>query len=295
VSPQGVGYPATPGIHSSEQVAGWRTVTDAVHAAGGRMFLQLWHVGRISHPSLQPTGTLPVAPSAIRPEGEAVTYEGMQQFVTPRALETDEVPGIIEQFRAGAQNAKEAGFDGVEIHSANGYLIDQFLRDGSNQRTDRYGGSRENRARLLIEITEAVCGVWGGGRVGVRFSPGGGFNDMRDSDPHATFTFAAEQLNSFGLSYLHVIETIESVETFDFSTLRSAFRGNYMANAGYDLARANAAIASGAADLVSFGTLFLANPDLPARFAAGADLNSPDVERFYGGNEKGYTDYTLMS
>lgn len=295
VSPQGVGYPATPGIHTAEQIAGWRKVTDTVHGAGGRMFLQLWHVGRISHPSLQPDGALPVAPSAICPEGEAVTYEGMQAFVTPRALETDEIPAIVEQFRAGAQNAQDAGFDGVEIHSANGYLIDQFLRDGSNRRTDGYGGSLENRTRLLMEIAEAVCGVWGGGRVGVRFSPGGGFNDMRDSDPHATFTYAAEQLNAFELAYLHVIETHESIDFFDFSVLRRAFHGNYMANAGYDLARANAAIASGAADLVSFGALFIANPDLAARFAAGAELNTPDTETFYGGDERGYTDYPFMA
>ena len=206
ISPQGVGYPGTPGIHSAEQVAGWTRVTDAVHARGGRVFLQLWHVGRISHPSLQPNGEIPVAPSALKPEGEAFTAEGPQPFVTPRALEGHEIPGIIADYRAAAVNALAAGFDGVEVHAANGYLLDQFLRDGSNHRRDSYGGSLENRTRLLLEVVAAVTEVWGGGRVGLRLSPINSFNSMSDSDPDATFGYALRQLNRFGLAYLHVVE-----------------------------------------------------------------------------------------
>jgi N-ethylmaleimide reductase len=300
VSPQGLGYPATPGIHSPEQVAGWKLVTDAVHQEGGRIFLQLWHVGRISHPDLQPDGALPVAPSAIAPRGEAATYEGMKPFVTPRALETSEIPGIVEQYRQGAKNALEAGFDGVEIHGANGYLLDQFLRDGTNQRTDEYGGSIENRARLLLEVTEAVVGVWGTQRVGVRLSPSGTFNDTHDSNPLETFGYATEALNRFGLAYLHIVEVTEAdlrhggteVPT---SYLRDRFTGTLMVNAGYDRDRGNAVIAKKEADLVSFGTLFLANPDLPRRFALKAPLNQPDPITFYGGTEKGYTDYPFWT
>jgi N-ethylmaleimide reductase len=300
VSPQGLGYPATPGIHSPEQVAGWKLVTDAVHQEDGRIFLQLWHVGRISHPDLQPDGALPVAPSAIAPRGEAATYEGMKPFVTPRALETSEIPGIVEQYRQGAKNALEAGFDGVEIHGANGYLLDQFLRDGTNQRTDEYGGSIENRARLLLEVTEAVVGVWGTQRVGVRLSPSGTFNDTHDSNPLETFGYATEALNRFGLAYLHIVEVTEAdlrhggteVPT---SYLRDRFTGTLMVNAGYDRDRGNAVIAKKEADLVSFGTLFLANPDLPRRFALKAPLNQPDATTFYGGTEKGYTDYPFWT
>src|SRR5215470_9766740 len=206
ISPQGVGYPGTPGIHSAEQITGWKRVTDAVHAAGGRMFLQLWHVGRISHPSLQPDGALPVAPSAIAPAGQAMTREGMKPFVTPRALETAEIAGIVEDYRRAARNARQAGFDGVELHGANGYLIDQFLRDGSNRRTDRYGGTAPNRARLLIEVTEALVAEWGAERVGVRLSPTNPFNDISDSNPAATFATAIAELDRFNLAYLHVIE-----------------------------------------------------------------------------------------
>jgi len=296
VSPQGVGYPGTPGIHSREQVEGWKLVTRAVHQRGGRIFLQLWHVGRISHPSLQPDGKLPVAPSAIRPAGDAFTAAGLQPFVTPRALETQEIPGIVEQYRHGAINALAAGFDGVEIHAANGYLIDQFLRDGTNSRTDRYGGSLENRTRFLLEITSAVVGVWGANRVGVRFSPVSPFNDMSDSDPQQTFGYAVESLNRFRLAYMHVVETstTDRQPPFDFLSLRKAFNGAYIANGGYTRERARAALAAGRADLVSFGTLFLANPDLPARFASGATLNTPDPSTFYGGDEKGYTDYPSL-
>jgi len=203
ISPQGIGYPATPGIHTEEQVEGWKRVTGAVHERGGHIFLQLWHVGRISHPDYH-NGELPVAPSAIAPEGKASTYKGPQPFVTPRALETDEIPAVIEQYAHAAENAKKAGFDGVEIHGANGYLVDEFLRNGSNQRTDRYGGPVENRVRFLLEVTAAVCDVWGGDRVAVRLSPLNPFNNMRDSNPEATFSYAVEQLNRFGLAYLHI-------------------------------------------------------------------------------------------
>ena len=290
VSEQGVGYLGTPGIHTDAQTAGWRQVTDAVHAKGGRIFLQLWHVGRISHPDLQPGGALPVAPSALRPEGMAYTASGKQPFVTPRALTADEIPGIVAQFALGARRALEAGFDGVEIHAANGYLIDQFLRDGSNQRTDAYGGSAESRARFLVEIVEAVAAVWGADRVGVRLSPTSSFNDMRDSDPVATFGVVARELDRFGLAYLHVIEPA-GTEAPAVAAIRESFRGPLMINGGYGLETGNAALASGLADLVSFGVPFLANPDLPERFAEGTPLNTPDPSTFYFGTEKGYIDY----
>jgi len=299
VTPEGQGYPATPGVHSAEQVAGWRLVTDAVHSRGGRIFLQLWHVGRISHPSLQPGGALPVAPSAVRPAGEAITLEGLKPFVTPRALALEEIPGVVQAYRAGAANAREAGFDGVEVHAANGYLLDQFLRDGTNRRTDRYGGSLENRARLMMEVVEAVCGVWGADRVGARLSPLQPFNDMRDSDPRATFTYAVQALNAFGLAYLHITEMGTEAPgaagpAFDLHELRRAWQGRYMTNGGYDRDRANAALAAGDADLVAFGVPFLANPDLPERFRRGAPLNPPNPDTFYGGGAEGYTDYPFL-
>ena len=299
VSPQGVGYPATPGIHSSEQVQGWRQVTSAVHAQGGRIFLQLWHVGRISHPSLQPDDALPVAPSPVRPEGQAVTYQGLKPFVTPRGLDIGEIPEIVEQFRAGARNAMAAGFDGVEIHAANGYLLDQFLRDGSNHRADAYGGAVENRARLLLEVVAAVSEVWGSDRVGVRISPLNPFNDMQDARPRDTFGYVADRLGPCGLAYLHVVEaggpdtTSEDIEEVR-ARIRAGYPGLYMANGGYDRKRANAVLAQGRADLVSFGVLFLANPDLPERFRQDAPLNPPDTATFYGGSEKGYTDYPRL-
>lgn len=298
ISPSAVGYPATPGIHSPEQVAGWKQVTDAVHARGGRIFLQLWHCGRVSHPSLLPDNALPVAPSAIAPVGQAFTYQGPQPFVTPRALETGEIPGIVEDYRKAAQNALAAGFDGVEIHAANSYLLDQFIRDGSNRRTDAYGGGLENRCRLLLEVTAAVAGVWGANRVGVRVSPINGFNGMHDSDPQQTFNHVASALSPLGLAYLHGMEGsigAEAPPAFDFAEMRRCFKGTYIANAGYDKARAEAALASGYADLVAFGVLFIANPDLPERFAKNAPLNAPDPSTFYGGGEKGYTDYPFLA
>ncbi len=298
VSPQGTGYPGTPGIHTPEQVEGWQKVTKAVSDMGGLIFLQLWHVGRISHPSLQEDGALPVAPSAIRPRGEAFTQEGLKPFQTPRGLETGEIPGIVGQFRRAAENAMMAGFDGVEIHAANGYLLDQFLRDNTNFRTDRYGGSRVNRMRLLNEVTEAVAGVWGADRVGVRLSPVNSFNDISDTDPEATFGFVARELNRFGLAYLHVVETDmtggSAADGYDTRTVRDNFAGVYIANGGYDQDRAEEALASGAADLVAFGKPFIANPDLPERFRRGAPLNKADPETFYGGDARGYTDYPAL-
>jgi N-ethylmaleimide reductase len=296
ISQQGQGYPGTPGIHSPEQVAGWRRVTDSVHAAGGRIFLQLWHVGRISHPSLQPEGAAPVAPSALRPAGEAVTETGMRPFVVPRALETNEIANVVEDYRRGAANAKEAGFDGVELHGANGYLIDQFLRDKTNRRTDSYGGSALNRARFLIEVTEAVVSEWSRDTVGVRLAPTNPFNDIADSNPAATFSVAVRELQRFGLAYLHIVEPLPSDpvaagERPDIKFFRRLWPGRLMGNKGYDLARANAALRDGAVDLVSFATLFLANPDLPERFRRAAALNTPDRDTFYVGGEKGYTDY----
>lgn len=299
VSPQGQGYAATPGIYSAEQVAGWRTVTDAVHAAGGRIFLQLWHVGRISHPSVQPNNGTPVAPSALKPAGQIVTRQGMQDFVTPRALETNEIAGVVEEFRRGAANAKRAGFDGVELHGANGYLVDQFLRDKTNKRSDRYGGSALNRARFLIEVTEAIAGEWGGERVGVRLAPTNPFNDIADSNPAATFGVAVAELNRLGLGYLHIVEPLPSDpvaagETPDIKFFRRIWRGVLMGNKGYDFARADAAVRDGIVDLVSFAALFLANPDLPERFRRGAPLNTPDRSTFYAGGEKGYIDYPAL-
>lgn len=302
VSPQGAGYPNTPGIYSPEQVAGWQLVTDAVHDRGGRIFLQLWHVGRISHPSIQPGGELPVAPSAIAPEGEITTYDGLKPFVTPRALETEEIPGIVEQYRRGAENALAAGFDGVEIHSANGYLLDQFLQDGTNKRTDKYGGSIENRVRLLLEVTEAVVSVWGGDRVGVRLSPSGTFNSMHDSNLEALFSYVASALNRFDLAYLHIVEPrIAGNETVEDNSsnlgvryFRPIFNGTLMTAGGYDREEGNAVLATGDADLVAYGRLFIANPDLPERFALNAPLNEPDRSTFYGGTAIGYTDYSIL-
>jgi len=299
VSPQGVGYPNTPGIHSEAQVQGWRHVTEAVHGEGGRICLQLWHVGRISHPSLQPGGGLPVAPSAIRPNGDAMTYEGPKPFETPRALESAELPGIVEAYRLAAVHAREAGFDGVEIHGANGYLLDQFLRDGANRRSDAYGGSVMNRARLMLEVTQAVCGAFGPGCVGLRISPLQPFNDMRDSDPETTFAYLVRQLNHLPLAYLHVTEMGKGTPgaagpDFDLQKLRQLWKGVYMTNGSYDRERAMAVVRRGEADLVAFGIPFIANPDLVARFMRRADLNAPDPATFYGGNAEGYTDYPTL-
>lgn len=299
VTPMGVGYPLIPGIWNDEQVAGWRPVTEAVHAKGGRIFMQLWHVGRISHPSMLPDGATPVAPSAVKPDGEASTYEGYRPYVTPRALAIEELPGIVEDYRRGAQNALAAGFDGVEVHGANGYLLDQFLRDGSNRRSDAYGGSIDNRARLLLEVVATVCDVWGADRVGVRLSPVQPFNSMHDSNPEATFSRAVELLNPFKLAYLHVTELGRdrpglAGPYFDVKKLRRIWQGLYMTNHGYDKASANAALAADEADMVAFGALYIANPDLAERFAQDAPLNTPEPDTFYMGGAHGYTDYPFL-
>jgi len=297
VSPEGVGYPHTPGIHDEAQVEGWRRITQAVHGRGGHIFLQLWHVGRISHPVFH-DGALPVAPSAIRPEGSVFTHEGMKEFVEPRALETDEVVRVVEDFRRGAELAKRAGFDGVEIHGANGYLIDQFLRDGVNRRTDRYGGSVENRMRFPLEVVDAVADVWGAERVGIRVSPLGGFNDMADSEPQVLFGAFARELGQRGLAYLHII-TDNAFEgepvSFDPLSLGEVFDGTVVAASGYDAESGAREIEAGRADLVAYGRAFLANPDLPLRFARGAELNEPDPDTFYGGGAEGYVDYPALA
>jgi N-ethylmaleimide reductase len=300
VSPQGLGYPGTPGIHSAEQIAGWKLVTDAVHAAGGRISLQLWHVGRISHPALQPNGALPVAPSAIAPAGQAWTLEGMKPYVTPRALEIGELPGIVAQYRKGAENAKAAGFDGIEVHAAHGFLLDQFLRDSTNRRSDAYGGSARNRVRLLVEVMEAVAEVWGGERTGVHISPTNlAFNDISDSDPAATFSAVVRELDRLGLAYLHLVEPgptdpVGPGPRLDAAFFRPLWRTALIANKAYDLVRANAVLREGNADLVSFATLFIANPDLPERLRRGADFSPADRKTFYGGAAKGYTDYPTL-
>lgn len=298
ISPMGHGYPALPGIYTDAQIAGWKKVTDAVHTQGGKIVLQLWHVGRISHPSLLPNQAIPVAPSAIKPAGQAFTYQGLQDYVTPRALELDELPIIVQDYVHATRCAIAAGFDGVEVHAANGYLLDQFLRDGSNHRNDAYGGSVENRARLLLEVVQAVVDTIGADKVGVRISPVNPFNDMKDSQPQQTFNYVATALNQFDLAYLHAVEGGihgggES-ESFDFEVLRKLFNNGYIANLGYDKARGNAVVASGHADAVAYGVPFIANPDLVARYAKDAPLNEADSASFYGGNEHGYTDYPFL-
>ncbi|XXV15049.1 alkene reductase [Sorangium sp. So ce1182] len=299
VSPEGVGYLRTPGIHTDAQVAGWRLVTGAVHRAGGRIFAQLWHVGRASHVSFQPGRKAPVSSSALAIRtGHAYTPEGPQPYSTPRALETAEVAGVVAQFEDGARRARAAGFDGIELHAANGYIIDQFLRDGVNKRTDRYGGSVENRARLLLEIVDAVTGVFDADRVGVRVSPLGGYNDMSDSDPKAIFGHVAAELSARKLVYLHVVEPLEG-QAFDAPErvtplLRERFRGALVANGAYTLETAEQALRTGAADLVSFGAPFLANPDLPERLSRRAPLNPPDVSTFYSEGPRGYIDYPRL-
>lgn len=299
ISPMAHGYPALPGIYTDAQVAGWKLVTDAVHAKGGKIVIQLWHVGRISHPSLLPNNAQPVAPSAIKPAGQAFTYQGLQDYVEPRALQASELPAIIQDYVHATKCAIAAGFDGVEIHAANGYLIDQFLRDGTNTRTDNYGGSFENRARLLLEVTQAVVDVIGADKVGVRLSPVNPFNDMKDSNPQAMFNYVAEALNQFDLAYIHAIEGGVHggglADPFDFAAFRKLVKGQYMANLGYDKVRGNAAIASGHADCIAYGVPFIANPDLVERFAKDAPLNEADSATFYGGTEKGYTDYTFLT
>ncbi len=300
ISPQARGYALTPGIYNASQVEAWRAVTDAVHRDGGRIFLQLWHVGRISHPSLQPNGGLPVAPSAVRSNGQAFTTSGYAPCVTPRELTTAEIPQIVGDYARAGRNALLAGFDGVEIHAANGYLIDQFLRDSINRRTDAYGGSPGNRARFPLEVVAAVVDACGGARVGMRLSPLSPVNDLAlDSDPEQTYGHFVERLNAFNLAYLHVIEGVtqgarEVPGGFDLQILRRSFNGAYIANNGYDLALARRVRATRRADLIAFGRPFIANPDLVERLRVGASLNEPDRATFFGGGARGYTDYPLM-
>ncbi|MFC4727233.1 alkene reductase [Coralloluteibacterium thermophilus] len=291
VTPMGVGYADTPGIWSEEQVAGWRKVVDAVHAEGGLIVLQLWHVGRISDPSFL-DGQAPVAPSAIAAEGHVSLLRPKRPYPVPRALELDEIPGIVEAYRVGAENAKKAGFDGVEIHGANGYLLDQFLQSASNRRTDAYGGSIENRARLLLEATDAAISVWGAGRVGVHLAPRGDSHSMGDSDPAATFGYVAEQLGRRGIAFLCARERPGPDSLAPM--LKQRFGGAFIANEGFDRPTAEAWLAEGKADAVAFGVPFIANPDLPARLAADAPLNPPRPELFYGGGAEGYTDYPTL-
>jgi N-ethylmaleimide reductase len=305
ISQQGQGYPATPGIYSPDQVEGWKTVTSAVHNSGGRIFLQLWHVGRISHSSHQPNGQLPVAPSAIKASGGTYSATWKQvAFETPRALETAEIPSLVQDYARAAQNAKDAGFDGVEVHGANGYLLDQFLQDGSNQRDDQYGGSIENRARLLLEVVDAAIGVWGAARVGVRLSPYGTFNDMRDSDPIKLFTYVLEQLSSRKIAYVHLIEPRSSSAGSQDGNIqdapatahlfRKAYAGVLISAGGYQRSDAMKVVEEGYADAVAFGRLFISNPDLPKRLEHNAELTKYDRGTFYGGAEKGYTDYPAL-
>ncbi|MFZ1169725.1 MAG: alkene reductase [Bradyrhizobium sp.] len=298
VSQQGQGYQDTPGIYSKEQIAGWRKVTDRVHAQGGRIFLQLWHVGRISHVSLQPKGGAPVAPSAIRAKTKTFVNGTFADVSEPRVLELSEIPGIIDSFRQGAANAIAAGFDGVEVHGANGYLLDQFAKDGTNKRTDAYGGGIENRAKLMLEVTKAVAAEVGSERTGIRISPVTPANDVSDSNPQPLFDYIVDHLNALKLVYIHVIEGAtggpRDIAPFDYHSLRNRFKGAYIANNGYDLALASKVLSANEADLIAFGKLFIANPDLVERFKRGTPLNAPDKATFYGGGAKGYTDYPVL-
>jgi N-ethylmaleimide reductase len=304
VSLLGKGYPAAPGIHSPEQVEGWKLLTSAVHANGAYMFLQLWHVGRMSHSSLHPEAGLPVAPSAIPPQdGSLAITADFQEvpFETPRALSLEEIPGVVDEYVRGAKNAMLAGFDGVEIHSANGYLLNQFLEDKSNHRSDQYGGSIENRARLLLEVVDAIVLECHKERVGVRLSPYGKFLDMGDSNPIALYTYVLNQLSRRGIAYVHIVEPrvgnagaddpVDGAAPRTAEIFRRAFKGVLVSAGGYSASTAESTIANGLADAIAFGRLFIANPDLPKRFELGAPLNAYDRATFYGGKEKGYTDY----
>ncbi|MBM1118007.1 MAG: alkene reductase [Klebsiella michiganensis] len=299
ISPQAQGYQDTPGIYTQAQIEGWRKVTDAVHAKGGRIFVQLWHVGRISHVDLQPGGAAPVAPSAIRAETKTFVNNSFVDVSEPRALEVEEIKGIIDDFRKAAANAIAAGFDGVEIHGANGYLLEQFLKDGANQRTDKYGGSVENRARLLLEVTAAVKDEIGVERAGVRISPVSPANAISCSDPQSQYDYLAEQLDALGVIYLHVVEGAtggpRDVSPFDYDSLRRRFKNTWIGNNGYDFALASAQLAGGKADLFAFGRPFISNPDLVERLKTGAPLAPLNPETLYGGGAQGYTDYPSLT
>ncbi|GGC01106.1 alkene reductase [Oxalicibacterium flavum] len=288
VTPQGVGYPDSPGIWSEEQVAGWKLVTEAVHKAGGRIFLQLWHVGRISDP-VYLDGELPVAPSAIAAEGHVSLVRPKKGYETPRALDLAEIPGVVAAYRKGAENAKRAGFDGVEVHGANGYLLDQFLQDSTNKRTDAYGGPVENRARLILEVVDACVDVWGAQRVGVHLSPRGQSHSISDSDPLATFGYVMKELDRRNVAFVCVREVLGDDRLGP--QLRKLYRGVYIVNDGVSQEQAERALATGEADAAAFGRVFIANPDLPARLQKGLPLNAQHPETFYGGGAEGYTDY----
>jgi N-ethylmaleimide reductase len=298
VSQQGQGYQDTPGIYSKAQVGGWRKITDRVHERGGRIFIQIWHVGRISHTSLQPNNGAPVAPSAIRAKGKTFVNGTFTEISEPRALALEEIPDIIESFKRGTANALEAGFDGVEIHGANGYLLDQFAKDGTNKRTDAYGGSIENRAKLMLEVARVVAAEAGPERTGIRISPVTPANDVSDSNPQPLFDHIVDRLNALKLVYIHVIEGAtggpRDIAPFDYASLRKRFKGAYVANNGYDFELANKVLAANEADLIAFGKPFIANPDLVERLKSGAPLNVPDKATFYGGGAEGYTDYPVL-
>jgi N-ethylmaleimide reductase len=299
VSQQGQGYQDTPGIYTKDQIAGWRKITDHVHERGGHIYIQLWHVGRISHTSLQPNGGAPVAPSAIRAKGKTFVGGTFADVSEPRALELGEIPGIIDSFKRASANALEAGFDGVEIHGANGYLLDQFAKDGANKRTDAYGGSIENRARLMLEVSKAVVAEAGANRTGIRISPVTPANDISDSNPQPLFDHIVDQLNALKLVYIHVIEGAtggpRDNAPFDYDSLRKRFSGTYIANNGYDFNLATEVLEKNKADLIAFGKLFISNPDLVERLKLGAPLNDFDKATFYGGGAKGYTDYPVLA
>jgi len=299
ISPMGKGYIDTPGIHAPEQVEVWKTITDRVHAEQGHIFLQLWHVGRISHTSLLPAGAAPVAPSALTANSQTFIETGFAAVSEPHALSLEAIQLTIADYKVAATHAQAAGFDGVEIHAANGYLIDQFLHDNANVRTDEYGGNAAHRCRFLREVTEAVLAVWDAKQIGVRLSPTGTFNDMHDSNPAQTFGTAIEMLNDYQLGYLHMVEAIQdgrensAQEKALLDTLRSKWQGFYIANGGYTRERGEHAVSSGYADAVAYGRDFLANPDLPKRLARNLPLNTPDENTFYGGGAEGYTDYPI--
>ncbi len=299
VTPRGKGYIDTPGIHSQDQVAAWRGITDAVHAQGGRVFLQLWHVGRISHVSLLPEGETPQAPSAIRADQKTFTADGFTDCSAPHEMTVEEIAETVEAFRQGAENARAAGFDGVEIHSANGYLLDQFLQDKTNRREDDYGGPVENRLRFVREIIDAVATVWPRERIGIRLSPLGQANDIDDSDRETLFTAVYRMISEARLAYLHVVEEFYGTDTTEeevalLKRLRENFEGFYISNGGFTAERAQDALSSGHCDAVAFGRPFIANPDLPERFRVGAELNPQDTDTFYGGDERGYIDYPFL-
>ena len=306
ISQQGQGYPATPGIYTSEQIEGWRQVTDAVHQRNGAIFVQLWHVGRISHSSLQPENKLPVAPSAIKASGKVFTKDWKQaEYETPHELELAEIEQILTDYRSACENAKKAGFDGVEVHGANGYLLDQFLQDGSNKRSDIYGGPIENRARLFIEVVDIAIQIWGKGRVGVRLSPYGTFNDMEDTDPVALFSYVLKQLNERQVAYVHMIEprattaggsdAVKGDAPSTSSLFRNLFDGVFISAGGYTPETAKEAISNGHADAVAFGRYYISNPDLAYRIETGAPLTPYNRATFYGGGEKGYIDYPFLN